>query len=69
MPSASTDARWPEAILLTASLWLFVLLIFLPVIIERHSGDLHSIVLDSWTVMISMGFALLIFAIFRQTIE
>ena len=68
-PSASSDARWPEAILLTASLWLFVLLIFLPVIVDRHSGDLHSIVLDSWTVVVSMVLALGIFGLFRQTIE
>ncbi len=69
MPSARSDARWPEAILYTVSLQLFVLLIFLPRMIERHRGfDPASILLDSSTMLVSMALGLGLFALFRATV-
>jgi len=62
------DARWTEAILLTIAVWLFVLLIFLPVIYDRHQGDIPSVLLDSATVPVSMLFAMPLFALFRRTL-
>jgi signal transduction histidine kinase len=70
MPSASKQARWPEAILSTIALWLFVLLMFLPIISERHAGEgWTSVVVDSATVIVSMLFAMPMFAIFRRTVD
>ena len=70
MPSGSNQARWPEAILVTVSLWLFVLLIFLPIIMDRHVGEpWSSVLLDGGTVFVSMLFAMPMFEIFRKTID
>ena len=70
MPSASKQARWPEAILLTVALWLFVLLIFLPIIIDRHAGEgWSSVALDVSTIPVSMLFAMPMFAVFRKTVD
>ena len=70
MPSADKDARWLDAIVLTVSLWLFTLLMFLPVIIERHPGQgFFSIALDSATVTVSMLLAMPIFLLFKKTLD
>jgi hypothetical protein len=70
MPSASKQARWPEAILITVALWLFVLLIFLPLIMDRHAGEgWTSVALDAATIPISMLFAMPMFAVFRNTVD
>jgi len=70
MPSASKQARWPEAILITVALWLFVLLIFLPLIVDRHIGEgWSSIALDAATIPISMLFAMPMFAVFKKTVD
>ena len=70
MPSASKQARWPEAILITVALWLFVLLIFLPIIVDRHVGEgWSSVALDASTIPISMLFAMPMFAVFRKTVD
>ena len=70
MPSAKADARWLEAIALTVALWLFVLLMFLPVIIDRHPGEgIGSVALDGSTVLVSMVLAIPLFALFRATLE
>ncbi len=63
------DADWRDAIGATAALWLFVLLLYLPVIVERHAGEgAVSVVLDGATVFVSMLLALPIFALFRATL-
>jgi len=70
MPSAKNDARWSEAIIVTVALWSFVLLIFLPVIMDRHTGDgITSILLDSSTILVSMLFGLAMFIVFRMTAD
>ncbi|MDB5699700.1 MAG: histidine kinase [Alphaproteobacteria bacterium] len=70
MPSAKSDARWGDALFLTVALWLFIVLIFLPGIIVRHSGDgWFSIFLDASTVVVSMSLGLFVFAVFRATLE
>jgi len=74
MPSASNQARWPEAIALTVALWLFVLLLFLPTIIARYEGvafgeSWSSVVLDCSTIPISILFAMPMFAVFRRTVD
>jgi two-component sensor histidine kinase len=70
MPSARSDARWSDALPLTIALWLFVLLIFLPVIVERHAGEgWTSVALDGATVFVSMAFAMPLFALFRATVD
>ena len=68
MHIAKSDARWPEAILLTVALWLFVLLIFMPGIIQRHGNDIGAIALDSSTIPVSMLLAMPLFALFRATL-
>ena len=70
MPSGSNQARWPEAILVTVSLWLFALLMFLPIIMDRHVGEpWSSVLLDGSTIIVSMLFAMPMFAIFRKTLD
>jgi len=69
-PKPSSQARWPEAIALTVALWLFVLLLFLPIIIARYEGsDWSSVALDCSTVPVSILLAMPMFAIFRNTVQ
>jgi sensor histidine kinase YesM len=69
MPSARSDAHWTDAIRLTVALWLFMLLIFLPAIIARNRGDWSGVCLDSGTILVSIGFGLGIFALFRASVD
>ncbi len=70
MPSARSDMRWPEAIRLTVALWLFVLLIFIPIIVRRQgSGGISAVALDSSTIVFSIALGLGLFALFRATID
>jgi hypothetical protein len=60
------DRKWREAVVITIALWSFTLIIYLPIIIGRYSGmGLMSILLDSWTILVSMLFAMPLFALFR----
>src|SRR3546814_719846 len=64
MRSASSDARWRDAILLTLTLWLFVAVIFLPLIIIRHWGTgMGSMALDFSTYVVSFAIAMGMFGI------
>jgi hypothetical protein len=70
VPSLTNQARWPEAIALTVSLWLFVLLLFLPIIIARYEGaNWTSVALDCSTVPVSIMLALSMFGVFRRTVD
>ena len=70
LPSESKQARWPEAILITVALWLFVALIFMPIFIDRHAGESwFSVALDASTIFVSMLFAMPMFALFRVTVD
>jgi hypothetical protein len=70
MQDAKSDARWRDAIILTVSLWLFVLFIFMPTIIRRHVDESWtSVALDSATILLSMGLAMGLFGLFRATLE
>jgi hypothetical protein len=70
MPKLTSTVSWREAILETVALWAFVLLIFLPLIIERHvAHGFDSILIDSSTVLLSMALGLALFALFRATLE
>ncbi|MGZ8283746.1 MAG: sensor histidine kinase [Allosphingosinicella sp.] len=61
--------RWVEALRSTIALWLFVLLVFLPVIAERHRYESWgSVALDCSTVFVSMGLAMLMYFASRGTI-
>ena len=65
-----SQARWPEAIALTVSLWLFVLLLFLPIIIAKYDGESWtSVALDCSTIPVSMLLAMPMFAVFRNTVH
>ncbi|HEY0114263.1 MAG TPA: histidine kinase [Allosphingosinicella sp.] len=69
-PRPISQARWPEAIALTVALWLFVLLLFLPIIIARYEGsNWSSIALDCSTIPVSILLAMPMFAIFRNTVH
>ena len=64
-----SHARWTEALRSTLALWLFVLLVFLPVIVERHPDEPWSgTVLDCSTVLISIGLAMIMYLASRATI-
>jgi hypothetical protein len=70
MPTSKSLAVWSDAIRSTVALWLFVLLVFLPRIIQRHSGDSwDSVLIDCATFVVSIGFALLMFLTSRATIN
>lgn len=69
MAGSREDARPIEAIQLTVALWLFVAVIYLPVLMDRHAGESwFSIGLDASTVFVSMIFATPLFLVFRDTI-
>jgi len=69
MTPVRSDARWREAILLTVCLWLFVLLIFMPGLIQRHGGNVGAIALDSSTFLVSMLLAMALFVLFQATLH
>ena len=70
MPSVRKQASWPEALIITVALWLFVTLIFLPLIVKRHEGEgWGSVALDVATIPVSMLLALPMFAVFRKTLD
>jgi hypothetical protein len=70
MQSSKTHARWHEAIKLTLGLWLFVLLTFMPLIVARHAdGSIKDVILDSVTIFLSISLALVLFALFRATVD
>ncbi|HYD11687.1 MAG TPA: histidine kinase [Allosphingosinicella sp.] len=69
MLSSKSHALWSDAIRTTVALWLFVLLVFLPRIVQRHAGDSWtSVVIDCATILVSIGFSLLMFLSSRATI-
>lgn len=62
------DAGWREAMLLTVALWSFVAIIYLPILLDRHTGEgWTSVALDEVTLLVSMALAMPLFAIFRGT--
>ncbi|TFI59096.1 histidine kinase [Sphingomonas parva] len=69
MHDLKAHASWREAIFHTVGLWLFILLIFLPMMLERHrTRDLASVALDGSAVLLSMLLALGLFALYRRTL-
>ena len=64
-----SHVSWSEALLLTSALWLFMILIFMPRIIQRHGTDVASIFMDSSTVIVSIAFGLTLFVVFDATIR
>ncbi len=68
MAAARPDPGWRQAIALTVALWLFVGIIYLPILIERHPHDgWGSIALDLTTIFVSMLVAMPLYAVFRAT--
>ncbi len=64
------DARWRDAISITVALWSFVLIVYLPVIIQLHRGEGPlSVVLDASTIAVSILLAMPLFALFRATAD
>jgi len=69
MQSSKNHAVLSDALRSTVALWLFVLLVFLPAIIRRHTGEPWTgVALDCSTILVSMGFAMLMFLTSRATI-
>ena len=69
MPPPSRHAPWSSAFNTTIALWLFVLLIFLPIISARHQeSGWTSMVLDSSTILVSIALGLLMFVPFKESI-
>ena len=69
MPRIRSHVSWSEALLLSSALWLFMLLIFMPRILQRHGTDFGSIFMDSSTIVVSIGFAMILFALFKATLR
>lgn len=70
MLSSKNHAVWSDAIRSTVALWLFVLLVFMPRIIQRHVGEpWTSVLLDCVTVLFSIGLALVMFLTSTATIR
>lgn len=63
------DARWSDGIRAIVGLWLIVLVVYLPIIINNHSGEgAVSVVLDAATILVSMALAVPVFVVFRATL-
>ena len=70
MPSSKNHALVSDALRSTVALWLFVLLVFLPAIIKRHTGeDWTGVAIDCSTILVSIGFAMLMFLTSRATVS
>jgi hypothetical protein len=66
MPPPTLHAHWSAALRTTVALWLFVLLIFLPLISERHAqSGWPSVALDSSTILLSIALGLMMFVPFK----
>ncbi|MDO6414918.1 histidine kinase [Sphingomonas sp. BIUV-7] len=62
------DVQWREGLVATVALWSFTLLIYLPMIVGRYRGmGVTSVLLDCSTILVSMLFAMGLFALFRGT--
>lgn len=68
-PMGDATVPWRSGIIATVGLWLFVLMLFLPVIIDRHTDNWRSIALDSSTVLVSMVLAMPLLAVMRGTLR
>ncbi|MEA3012011.1 MAG: hypothetical protein QOD42_556 [Sphingomonadales bacterium] len=69
MPSSKSHARWEDALRSTVALWMFVLLVFLPKIIQRHAGEPWTgVALDCATFPVSMALAMVMYLVSRATI-
>jgi signal transduction histidine kinase len=69
MPVSRDDARLWDAIRLTCALWVFVILLYIPIIANNHAGEgWFSMALDISTMFVSIAFAMLLFVIYRSTI-
>ncbi|HYI47575.1 MAG TPA: histidine kinase [Allosphingosinicella sp.] len=69
MPPSKSHARWEDALRSTVALWMFVLLVFLPKIIQRHAGEPWTgVALDCATFPVSMALAMIMFLVSRPTI-
>jgi hypothetical protein len=67
-PALAREAGWREAIALTVALWLFVAIIYLPILIDRHPGQpWTSVAWDEVTLLLSMMLAMPVFALFKAT--
>lgn len=67
-PPAGRETGWRDAILVTIALWSLVGIIYLPILIDRHPGETWvSVALDESTLIVSMLFAMPLFAVFRAT--
>lgn len=65
---AMREAGWREAVILTVSLWVFVAIIYLPILLERHPGQSWtSVALDEMTLCLSMLLAMPLFSLFQRT--
>jgi hypothetical protein len=64
------NASWREAIFHTVGLWVFILLIFLPVTLERGGAgsDTTGMLLVGSAVLLSMLLALGLFVLFRRSL-
>lgn len=69
MPVSRDDARLWDAIRLTCALWVFVILLYMPIIASNHAGEgWFSLALDTSTMFVSIAFAMLLFLVYRSTI-
>lgn len=69
MPVSEDDARPWDAIRLTCALWVFVILLYMPIIAANHAGESwFSMALDMSTMFVSIGFAMLVFLAYRATL-
>lgn len=69
MPVSKDDARPWDAVRLTCALWLFVILLYMPIIADKHVGEgWFSTALDVSTMFVSIGFAMMMFRIYRATL-
>ncbi|CAN5212295.1 hypothetical protein BH10PSE12_BH10PSE12_26520 [soil metagenome] len=69
MPVSRDDARPWDAIRLTCALWVFVILLYMPIIANNHKGEgWFSTALDISTMFVSIGYAMLLFLAYRATL-
>jgi len=65
MARAQADVpHWSEALAATVALWTLVLFVWLPIIFQRHEGDIISVLMDSASVLLSIALGMALFTAF-----
>jgi hypothetical protein len=63
-----SGAQWREALVLTSTMWLFVLMLYLPILANRHPEDgWSSVAIEGSTVLLAIALGMVLYGVARAT--